>query len=113
MISIRGTTANEISWVANFYGAMVPAKGQLQLSADVVFPYQLAVNPAAAVHVGWLVSVGFLARDIMPKIDSLYKSGHKKMLIMGHSQGGAIAFLLTAYLCQLQQLQHLPARYPV
>lgn len=32
VISIRGTTADKISWLANFYAAMVPAKGSLTLS---------------------------------------------------------------------------------
>ena len=31
VISIRGTTAETISWLENFYAAMVPAKGQLKL----------------------------------------------------------------------------------
>lgn len=29
IISIRGTTQKEVSWLANFYAAMVPAKGEL------------------------------------------------------------------------------------
>jgi heat shock protein HslJ len=109
VISIRGTTTSSISWMANFYAAMVPAKGSLQLSANDSFSYHLADNPKAAVHVGWLVSTAFLSKDILPKIDSLYHSGTKDILIMGHSQGGAIAYLLTAYLYNLQKQQSLPA----
>lgn len=109
VISIRGTTAKPESWLSNFYAAMVPAKGELQLSDTEVFKYQLASNPRAAVHIGWLVSTAFLSKDMLPKIDSCYKAGIKDILIMGHSQGGAIAFLLTAYLYNLQQLQSLPA----
>lgn len=109
VISIRGTTRNEMSWMANFYGAMVAAKGQLRLSKTQTFDYQLAVNPAASVHVGWLVSMAFLATDMMPKIDSLYKAGRKDMYIIGHSQGGGIAYLLTAYFLNLQKMNKLPA----
>ncbi|MEO6915498.1 MAG: META domain-containing protein [Chitinophagaceae bacterium] len=107
IISIRGTIGDPISWMANFYAAMVPARGEIQLSKDYRFKYQMAENPRAAIHVGWLVSTGFLVKDMMPKIDSLYKAGHKEMLIMGHSQGGAIGFLLTAYLLNLQKQQLL------
>lgn len=103
IISIRGTTTGEVSWLANFYAAMVPAKGQLQLSKKKTFRYELASDPNAAVHVGWLISTAFLVEDMIPKIDSLQKSGHKEMLIMGHSQGGAIAYLLTSYLRNLQK----------
>ena len=108
VISIRGTTQNTQSWLANFYAAMVPAKGSIQLGENDVFNYQLATNPDAAVHVGWLVSLGFLSKTILPAIDSLYKSGSKEMLIIGHSQGGGIAYLLTAYLLNLQLNGTLP-----
>ena len=109
VLSIRGTTTNATSWLANFYAAMVPAKGQLQLSANDVFDYELSSNPKAAVHVGWLVSTAFITRDMMPKIDSTYKSGTKNMIIVGHSQGGGIAYLVTAYLYNLQKTGKLPA----
>ncbi|TDB62391.1 META domain-containing protein [Arundinibacter roseus] len=109
VLSLRGTTANSVSWLGNFYAAMVPAKGELTLSKTDTFLYKLAEHPAAAVHVGWLVSTAFLVKDIWPKIDSCYATGTKDFLIMGHSQGGAIAYLLTAYLHHLQQNGQLPA----
>ena len=109
VISIRGTTKNSESWLSNFYAAMVPAKGKLTIAENKTFEYELAENNRAAVHVGWLLSMAFLAEDIVPKIDSLYKTGIKDFLLMGHSQGGAIDYLLTAYLYNLQQKQKLPA----
>lgn len=109
VISIRGTTLKAESWLSNFYAAMVPAKGTLQLSKTETFKYELAANPRAAVHVGWLVSTAFLVKDILPKIDSCYRRGIKDYMIMGHSQGGAISFLLTAYLYNLQRTHTLPA----
>src|SRR5690606_14422927 len=87
VITIRGTTRKEISWLANFYSAMVPAKGKLQLSQTKTFTYQLAENPRASVHTGWLISTGFLAEDIISKIDSCYKTGNRSFYITGHSQG--------------------------
>jgi hypothetical protein len=109
VISIRGTTAKQESWLANFYAAMVPAKGTLQLSVNDSFEYDLASNPKAAVHVGWLLSTAYLSRDILPKIDSGYKAGTKEFLIIGHSQGGGIAYLLTAYLYNLQKQKLIPS----
>ncbi|NMM49660.1 lipase family protein [Marinigracilibium pacificum] len=103
VISIRGTTDKMESWLENFYSAMVPAQGTLTLpGVDNKFNYKLAEDPDAAVHVGWLVGLGYLSQEIIPKIDSLNKSGFNDFLIMGHSQGGAIAYLLTSYLHYLQ-----------
>ncbi len=107
-ISIRGTTANSISWLENFYAAMVPAKGELQLNDSTLFKYQLADNDKAAVHVGWLVGMAGMAGNIVSKIDSCYKTGIRNFYIMGHSQGGAIAYLLTSYLHYQQQNGAIP-----
>jgi hypothetical protein len=103
VISIRGTTMETESWLENFYAAMVPAKGQLKLSNDFVFDYQLCDDEKAAVHTGWLIGTAFLSKDILPKLDSLSKIGVREFYIMGHSQGGAIAYLLTAYFLNLQK----------
>jgi len=109
VISIRGTTVEEVSWLANFYAAMVPAKGSLQLSATDRFDYSLSEDPKAAVHAGWLIATGFLSKDMLPKLDSIVAGGTRELLIIGHSQGGAIAYLLTAYLRGLQLEGRLPA----
>lgn len=103
VVSIRGTTHNSESWLANLYAAMVPAKGSLQLNDTDTFSYNLASDPDAAVHVGWLLSTAYLSKEIVPKVQDLYKQGYKDILITGHSQGGAISFLLTSHLYQLQQ----------
>ncbi|SKB53441.1 lipase family protein [Dyadobacter psychrophilus] len=108
-INVRGTTVEPVGWLENFYAAMVPAIGELKLTNAYTFQYHLADNPQAAVHVGWLVGMAFLAKDIVPKIDSCYKSGIKEFLIMGHSQGGAIVYLLTSHLYQLQKDKKLPS----
>ncbi len=108
VISIRGTTNTTTSWLANFYAASVAAKGSLQLNNSFKFDYTLSDDPRAAVHIGWLIATGYLSADIMPKIDSLYKTGQKNFIITGHSQGGAISFLMTAYLNNLKKVGRLP-----
>ncbi len=107
-ISIRGTTASSVSWLENFYAAMIPAKGELQLNDSTTFTYQLAENEKAAVHIGWLVGLAGMANNITAKIDSCYKTGIRDFYIMGHSQGGAIAYLLTSYLHYQQMNSSLP-----
>jgi hypothetical protein len=107
-ISIRGTSGNPESWLENFYAAMVPAKGSLKLEKDFEFDYTLASNPRAAVHVGWLIATAYLSSDILPKIDSCYQAGIKNFYINGHSQGGAISYLMTAHLYNLRSQGKLP-----
>lgn len=108
-ISLRGTTEKPESWLENFYAAMIPAKGTIIIEGNKEFEYDLSADPKAAVHVGWAVGLAYLIRDIQPKIDSLYEKGTKDFLITGHSQGGAIAYLLTAHLRRQQLLGNLPS----
>lgn len=98
IINIRGTVASNISWMENFYAAMVPATGSLQLNDSTSFKYQLARNPQAMVHVGWLLGLAYLAPGILKKIHETYSKGIKEFIIFGHSQGASIAYLLRSYL---------------
>jgi heat shock protein HslJ len=110
VISVRGTTTTAISFLQNFYAAMVSAKGQLNLEKNFKFDYNLSDDPNAAVHIGFLIGAAYLSRDILPKIDSIYKNGGvKEFIIAGHSQGGAITYLLTSYLESMKKSGRLPA----
>lgn len=108
LISIRGTTGSLPSWGSNFYSMLVPATGSMKLTEKDSFHYNLASDPAAAVHVGWLFSTGMLMQDMLPKIDSFLLNGGTDLLITGHSQGGAIAYLVTAHLWSLRASGRLP-----
>lgn len=108
VISIRGTTSNTVSWMENFYAAMVAAQGQITLADSFKFNYKLADNPRAAVHIGWLIGMAFLSRDMLPVINRYYQSGIKDFIIFGHSQGGAISYLITSYFYYLKKSGTLP-----
>lgn len=109
-IIIRGTTTDQSSWMENFYAAMVPANGQLHIDDSTTFKYHLAQNPKAAVHIGWLIGMAYLSKTIVPQINKLYTEQHiKNFIIFGHSQGGAIAYLLRSYLADLQDQKIIPA----
>lgn len=101
VLSIRATTKNADSWMENFYAAMLPANGVLKLSDTTEFKYQLATNSRACIHAGWLTGLGYISEDILNKMDSCIEQNITQFIITGHSQGGAISILLTAYLRNL------------
>lgn len=98
VIGIRGTVATKNSWLSNLYLTMLPASGTLQLNDSTRFDYRLAADERASVHTGWLISLGSMAPDIERKIRELYDKGARRFIISGHSQGGAIAYLLRSWI---------------
>ncbi|MET0300031.1 MAG: lipase family protein [Flavitalea sp.] len=109
VIDSRGTINVLPSWMGNFYSAMVPATGTLNLDDTTVFQYRLAENKAAMVHIGWLVALGYLGPDMINQINIQYKeSGTKEFILSGHSQGAAITFLVRSYLEYQQKENKIP-----
>jgi hypothetical protein len=109
VISIRGTVQHFSSWLENFYSAQVPATGSIQVNDSTVFKYKLAEDQKASVHVGWTIGLAHMGPGIIEKIRQLYQE--KKVtnfILIGHSQGGALAFLTSSYIYYLQQDGSLP-----
>ena len=98
IISIRGTAPTKVSWLENFYAAMVPATGQIRNTDSTVFNYKLAKDSNAYIHVGWLFGLSFMAADINTMMHSEYDKGVRNFIIVGHSQGGVLALMLRSYL---------------
>lgn len=107
ILSLRGTVNKPESWLENFYAGMVPASGSLKLSDDYIFQYRFAENDQASVHVGWALGTGFLVREYLPELERLLNRGLHKIIVTGHSQGGALSFLNTSYL-----YYHFGSKYP-
>ncbi len=110
VISIRGTIQQPVSWMANFYAAMIPATGSLQINDSTNFQYQVAANPKAAVHIGWMIGLAHFAPGLVSAIkETIATDKTNQFIIMGHSQGGGLAFLTTSYLYYLTQKGELPS----
>lgn len=101
VISIRGTIGNKESWLENFHAGMIPSTGSLQLNDSTIFRYRLAKDSNAYVHAGWTLGLAGMAPDIVSKIKDCYQRGIRDFIITGHSQGGAITFLLRSYLAYI------------
>jgi Lipase (class 3) len=110
VICIRGTVQHASSWMENFYAAQIPATGNLQINDSTNFKYKLSNDEKAAVHVGWTLGLAHLGPDIKKMITVMNQEKNTtRFIIMGHSQGGALAFLVTSYLHYLSQSNELPA----
>ena len=108
VIAIRGTINDKLSWLENYYAAMVPASGSVRLSDSLEFVYRLSADDKAKVHAGWLVGLAYLAPTMVAELRRVYAEGVHAIVIFGHSQGGALAFLARSYFYDLQQQGRLP-----
>ncbi|MCB0762984.1 MAG: hypothetical protein KDC12_15770, partial [Flavobacteriales bacterium] len=86
----------------NIYSAMIPAQGTI-LMDGYVFNYRMANDTAAAVHAGYTVALADMSETIIHKIREYNLKGIHHFMITGHSQGGALAQLLRAYLENLPE----------
>src|SRR5687768_82760 len=98
VISVRGTVSSGASWLANVYAVMQPAAGSFRLNDSTVFNYKVSDDSTAAVHTGWLISLASLSSGIEQKIKESYDLGVKDIILVGHSQGAGINYLLRSYL---------------
>lgn len=102
VINFRGSTSQITSWVENMYSAMIPAKGVILLDKEE-HSYCFANDTSAGVHAGYALTAVLLSPTILDQIKKLNNQGIYNILITGHSQGGALANIMRAY------LENLPA----
>lgn len=108
-INLRGTVPATDNGMENIFAAMIPATGTLKMSDTGEFHYQFASHPDAMVHAGWSIGICSMIPDIVAHIREQYAAGVRQVVIEGHSQGGALAFLLRAYLHYQVQAGALPS----
>lgn len=102
IISFRGTTSKQISWLENFYSAMIPAKGEITLPTGKIVNYKFSGNKRAGIQTGWSLAIIIMYPEIIEDIKKLNNEGIFNIYITGHSQGGALALLFRAF------LEHIP-----
>lgn len=91
-------TVGGTSWLENFYSGMIKAEGSLKLDNTTIFNYKFSKDEKAFVHHGWAIGIAYLAPLVTQTINEYYKKGVKEFIIVGHSQGAALSFLMRSYL---------------
>lgn len=91
-------TVGGTSWLENFYSGLIKAKGSLKLNDSTTFNYKFSNDDNALVHHGWTIGIAHLAPIVTSTINEFYKKGVKEFIIVGHSQGAALSFLMRSYL---------------
>ncbi len=81
---------------------MIPATGVMKISGKE-FKYRFGKDEDAAVHAGYALGIAYLHEDLIYNINNLNKEGIYHFILTGHSQGGALANMLRAY---LENLNH-------
>ena len=97
VICLRYTVPG-ISWLENLYSGMIKAEGSLQLNDSAKFNYKFSSDEKALVHHGWTIGIAHLAPLVTQTMNEYYKKGVKEYIIVGHSQGAALSFLMRSYL---------------
>lgn len=97
VINFRGSTDQKSSWLANMYSALIPSKGEITIQ-DKTFPYQFGVDTASSVHSGYALALAYLHDPLVEQLKQIHKRGIRHVYLTGHSQGGALAVLVRAYL---------------
>ena len=101
-VNLRGTTRDMDNGLENLYSAMIPATGALKINDSTTYNYKFSADARAMVHVGWTIGICSMLPDIMAHVNEQYAKGVKQIIVEGHSQGGSLSFLLSAYLhCQV------------
>jgi len=110
-ITIRGTIIDTagLSFALNFYCKMVPATGSINLGDKGSFSYKVAELPGAGVHAGFILGLAFMADELVAQVNNLHHDGIRDVVIVGHSQGSGLAYIVTSWLRYLQKDGKLPA----
>lgn len=102
VIHFRGSTSKQSSWLENLYASMIPVKSKILINGKE-FEYQVGENRESHIHAGYMLAVCFFKDDLLKQVKELNKEGIYNICITGHSQGGALAQIVRAYLSYLPE----------
>lgn len=97
VLNFRASQLSVGSWMENIYTNMIPASGQMQIDG-APYTYNFSNVSEAAVHSGFALAIVYMREALMEQIEQAHKAGMEQLIIIGHSQGGALANMLYAHI---------------
>lgn len=93
----RGTIDQTNSWLENVHFMQIPAQGTIKIE-EQAFDYTFSKEQNAAVHSGYVLALTFLNEKLKEYLTPARLEGIEKIILTGHSQGGALAQMFLSHL---------------
>lgn len=95
ILVFRGTINETNSWLENLHFFQIPAKGELRIE-DKRYEYSFSDEHNAAVHSGYVLASYYLWEQITDFLAQNVLQDIEDIVLIGHSQGGALAQMFLA-----------------
>jgi hypothetical protein len=105
VVVFRGTVSETNSWLENVHYMQIPAQNELQIESQK-YTYNFSIVSQAAVHSGYVLATAYLWEDLKNILSQSMLQGVTKIILTGHSQGGALAQLFLAQMSLKTNFQH-------
>jgi triacylglycerol lipase len=109
VLVFRGTIEQSNSWLENIHFMQVPA-GDAIFVENVKYNYQFSSQVDAAVHSGYVLATVYLWNELRHFLDEKTLTSTERIILTGHSQGGALAQLFLAQMDLMEDFQNIKLR---